>query len=72
MSIDEANLKKNLRGDLSPRGTADDLGTCVATVYVLLDKGELDSYHVGRARRIRRESIEALKDRHSVPPRGQA
>jgi hypothetical protein len=44
MSIDEANLKKNLRGDLSPRGTADDLGTCVATVYVLLDKGELDSY----------------------------
>ena len=70
MSIDDTNLKKNLLGDLSPRGTADNLNICVATVYVLLDRGELDSYRVGRARRIRRESIEALKERNAVPPRG--
>ena len=70
MYIDESNPKKNQPGGLSPRDTATALGTCISTVYVLLDKGELDSYRVGRARRIRPESIEALKDRNAVPPRG--
>ena len=72
MSINETDPKKNPPGGLSPRDTATELGTCVATVYVLLDKGELDSYRVGRARRIRVESIAGFKERHAVPPRGHA
>jgi excisionase family DNA binding protein len=49
------------RGGLSPREAADDLGVCVATIYVLLGTGELASYKIGRARRIPRESIDAIK-----------
>ncbi len=72
MPINGDGPKKNLPGGLSPRSAAHELGVCIATVYVLLDQGELASFRVGRARRIRRESIEALKNRHAVPARGHA
>ena len=49
------------RGGLSPREAADDLGVCISTIYVLLGTGGLASYKIGRARRIPRESVDALK-----------
>ena len=53
--------RRDRRGGLSPREAADDLGVCVSTIYVLMGTGGLASYKVGRARRIPRESIDALK-----------
>ena len=51
---------RNRRGGLSPREAANELGVCVATVYVLLGNGQLPSYKIGRARRITREAIDAI------------
>ena len=55
------NTTPNRRGGLSPREAADALGVSISTVYVQLGMGGLVSYKVGRARRIPRESIDALK-----------
>ncbi|MCZ6612926.1 MAG: helix-turn-helix domain-containing protein [Planctomycetota bacterium] len=58
-------------GGLSPRAAAADIGVSISTIYVLLADGRLESYRIGRARRITRRSINALVDDNRVEPRGQ-
>ena len=58
---DASPSRRDRRGAFSPREAADDLGVSVSTIYVLMGKGGLASYKIGRARRIPRESIDALK-----------
>ena len=60
---DTSPSRRNRRGAFSPREAADDLGVCVSTIYVQLGKWNLASYKIGRARRIPRESVDALKGR---------
>ena len=49
-------LSKN-EGDFSPLSAAEELDVCVATIWKLIKKGHLKTYHVGRARRILRQSM---------------
>ena len=47
--------------DLSVAEVSSILGVTNPTVYKLMARGELDSYKVGNARRITRESLERLR-----------
>ena len=58
------------REALNPQETGLALGVCTSTVYELLKSGELDSFKVGRARRIPRTSIRSFIHRNTVDRRG--
>ena len=58
------------REALSPHETGLALGVGLTTVYELLKSGELESFRVGRARRIPRTSIKSFIHRNTVDRRG--
>ena len=53
--------------DLSPETAAREMGVSRTTIYELLTRGELQSYHVGRSRRITRTSLDDYKVRQQAP-----
>ncbi len=65
-------IRDGEREALSPHETGLALGVGLTTVYELLKLGELESFRVGRARRIPRPSIEAFKRRNMVEQRDVA
>ncbi len=57
-------MKYNTRkGDLSVQEACSVLCVTAPTIYRLINKGDLTSYKAGRARRIKAESIEALRNK---------
>ena len=48
--------------DLSVRETAYLLAVSAPTIYKMIDRGALKSYHVGNSRRIVNESVVALRN----------
>ncbi|MFC3615067.1 excisionase family DNA-binding protein [Lutimaribacter marinistellae] len=49
------------QGDYTPKQAAEQLNVGLTTIYALLNSGELTSYKVGTRRRIRWESVEAMR-----------
>jgi len=47
--------------DLTVKGVMRQLNASRDMVYKLIAVGELQAYHVGRSRRIRRESVERIR-----------
>ncbi|WP_170355731.1 MULTISPECIES: helix-turn-helix domain-containing protein [Ruegeria] len=59
--------------DLRIADAAAEIAVSDRTIWDLIRRGELVSYKVGpRARRVTRESLDAFRERHVVPPRGAA
>lgn len=52
--------------DYTPEAAAERLNCCRATIYRLIDRGVLQSYSLGRARRITTESLERLRNGEAV------
>jgi excisionase family DNA binding protein len=52
---------------LSPSEVKDLLSLSKASVYRLLDQGDLVSIRIGRARRVRFDDLVAFVDAHKVP-----
>lgn len=55
--------------DLSINDVAEELAVSRRKVWDMVKFGELESYRVGRIRRIRRESLDAFKQTTTVPMR---
>ncbi|CUH42065.1 helix-turn-helix domain-containing protein [Ruegeria atlantica] len=62
----------NKLSDLSPQSAAEELDCSPRKVWDLIDLAELETYKVGRVRRITRESLDAFKERNRVTPKGAA
>jgi excisionase family DNA binding protein len=54
--------------DLSINEACSILNVTNPTVYKLIARGQLDSYKVGRSRRITRESLQRLRQGHPKQP----
>ena len=61
--LSDAQLLAKPKGDFSPASAADELEVCVASIWNWIKSGELESYKVGRARRIFRKSVADFKRR---------
>ena len=85
MSILSCGLSRDERGGAAPRGTVSDLPLAVppkdawrllgcsnSTGYELLAAGELDSFRLGRARRITVDSIRQLIARRLAAAKAEA
>ena len=57
---------------LTPTEAADLLGVSRSTIYDLLNSGDLESVHIGRARRIPSASLHAFVNRLRGLDNGQA
>ena len=55
----------NYERDLSINEACSILNVTNPTVYKLIAQGQLDSYKVGRSRRITRESLQRLRQGHT-------
>ncbi len=58
--------------DLKVADAAKELSISERFAWELIREGELQSYKVGRLRRIPRESVDAYKARHAVITKGAA
>ncbi|RLJ21780.1 hypothetical protein DJ030_03380 [bacterium endosymbiont of Escarpia laminata] len=56
-----------LIGDLTGTHFKAEFNCSNQKLWDLINTGEIEAYYVGRMIRIRRESIEAYKERHRVP-----
>lgn len=56
--------------DLTIAETSAALNVTNPTIYKMIARGDLDSYTVGRARRITQESIQRLRSGQPAPKRG--
>ena len=52
---------------LTVKQTAEALGICRAYVYKLIGAGELESVTIGKARRIKRASVDRLAEHGTAP-----
>ncbi|WP_170610439.1 helix-turn-helix domain-containing protein [Ruegeria arenilitoris] len=58
--------------DPSPKSFAEELDCSERHVWNLISEGQLETYQVGRLRRIFRTSANDYKERNRVEPRGTA
>ncbi|NKW71921.1 excisionase family DNA-binding protein [Rhodobacteraceae bacterium R_SAG10] len=54
--------------DLSIKTAADELACSTRTIWKIISQGDVQTYMVGRARRITRESMDAYKHAHMTSP----
>ena len=59
------------RADLTIEETAHELNCSVMHVYRMLNRGTISAYKVGRNTRVRRESLDALKNNNPWKPSAQ-
>lgn len=65
MNATASNQNQFQQIDPNPKQFCELFGVSMATFHRMLKRGEIDTYKIGRSLRVKRESIEALRNGHA-------